>query len=258
MNRVWDAFLTDQDRTHVALKGDERLGFGKRPALLLIDVYRCVFGDRPEPLLESVKHWPGSCGLAAWQALPYIKELLAAARQAGIPVVYSTNLPEPNIQPWAKGSRRSAREAVPDAELRARFERDFEIMAEVAPREGELVVGKSSPSVFFGTPLEAHLISLGVDTLLVAGESTSGCVRAATVDGCTLRYRMIVVEECVFDRHEATHALNLFDIHQKYGDVIPLSDALAYLDGLRDVRERAQAPTPALVAGVSGGGIAAG
>jgi maleamate amidohydrolase len=231
MPRVWDAFLTEQDRAHVALKGDQRLGFGRRPALLMIDLYRWVFGEEPEPLLEAVKRWPSSCGLAGWQALPHIQELLAAARKYRIPVVYSTDLSEPNIQPWAKAGRSSAARPSPDPDLQARHAHGFEIVDEVAPLDGELVVRKSSPSAFFGTPLQAHLTSLGIDTLIVAGESTSGCVRAAVVDGCTLRYRMMVVEECVFDRHQATHALNLFDIHQKYGDVISLSDALGYLDG---------------------------
>ena len=76
-----------------------------------------------------------------------------------------------------------------------------------------------------------HLTRLGVDTLITCGESTSGCVRASVVDGCTNRYRMIVVEECVFDRHQATHAINLFDMHQKYADVLPLAEVLEWLAG---------------------------
>jgi nicotinamidase-related amidase len=98
---------------------------------------------------------------------------------------------------------------------------------------GEAVLRKSSPSAFWGTPLAGHLNYLGVDTLITAGESTSGCVRASVVDGCTYRYRMIVVEEGVFDRHEAAHAINLFDMHQKYADVVPLSEVLEYLSAWR-------------------------
>ncbi len=88
---------------------------------------------------------------------------------------------------------------------------------------------KSSPSAFWGTPLVGHLNALGVDTIITCGESTSGCVRASVVDGCTNRYRMMVVEECVFDRHQATHAINLFDMNQKYADVLPLAEALEYM-----------------------------
>src|SRR5579862_8976658 len=106
MSHVWDAYLTEQDRTHVAaLDRDRLIGFGQRPALLLIDLYRWVYGDEPEPLLESVKKWPGSCGMPAWDAIPPTQRLLAAARAAGIPVIYSTGLPTPGLAPWAKGSR---------------------------------------------------------------------------------------------------------------------------------------------------------
>jgi maleamate amidohydrolase len=85
-----------------------------------------------------------------------------------------------------------------------------------------------------------------VDTLVVAGESTSGCVRASVVDGCTYRFRMQVVEECVFDRHEAPHAINLFDLHQKYADVIPLGQALDYI-ATRSTRAGVDDRLPALV-----------
>ncbi len=81
-----------------------------------------------------------------------------------------------------------------------------------------------------------HLNSLGVDTIITCGESTSGCVRASVVDGCTNRYRMAVVEECVFDRHQATHAINLFDMNQKYADVLPLAEVLEYLAAWRAER----------------------
>src|SRR5437867_13223980 len=83
--RVWDPFLTDQDRAHLALSPDRRVGFGQRPALLLIDLYRWVFDDRPQPLLEAIKTWPGSCGLAAWDALPHLQRVLALAREVGLP-----------------------------------------------------------------------------------------------------------------------------------------------------------------------------
>ena len=88
---------------------------------------------------------------------------------------------------------------------------------------------KDSPSAFWGTPLMGHLNFHNVDTIITCGETTSGCVRASVVDGCTNRYRMIVVEEGVFDRHETTHAINLFDMDQKYADVVPLADVLEYL-----------------------------
>jgi nicotinamidase-related amidase len=230
--RVWDRFLTEQDRAHLAMSTHRRIGFGAKPALLLIDLYRWVFGDQPEPLLEAVKTWPGSCGLTAWQAIPQIQTLLKVAREASIPIVHMTGLDHAGVEGWSV-----RREAMPPAGLspaaRERRQRRWDIIEEVAPLPGEAVLRKSSPSAFWGTPLVGHLNYLGVDTIITCGESTSGCVRASVVDGCTHRYRMIVVEECVFDRHETTHAINLFDMHQKYADVVSLSEVVEYLTAWR-------------------------
>ena len=226
--RVWESYLTEQDRAHLEMIGHRRIGFGEKPALLLIDLYRWVYGDRPEPLLESTKNWPGSCGLAAWEAVPHIQTLLQAARDAEIPIVHMTGLVQDGLEGW--GDRRRLFDIdEPTPEALERRGRRYNIIDEVAPVSGEPVLRKSSPSAFWGTPLAGHLNYLGIDTIITCGESTSGCVRASVVDGCTNRYRMIVVEECVFDRHEATHAINLFDMDQKYADVLPLAEVLEYL-----------------------------
>jgi nicotinamidase-related amidase len=214
-----------------------RLGFGKRPALLLVDLYRWVFGDKPEPLLDAIKTWPSSCGLAAWQAIPPIQTLLKAAREARIPIVHMTGLDQSGVEGWS-GRRESPRPAELGPEALDRRKRRYDIIDEVAPLPGEAVLRKSSPSAFWGTPLAGHLNYLGVDTIITCGESTSGCVRASVVDGCTYRYRMIVVEEGVFDRHEAAHAINLFDMNQKYADVLPLADVLDYLAKWRAEQDR--------------------
>ncbi len=222
--RVWDRFLTEQDRAHVAANPARRWGFGERPALLLVDLYRWVFGDEPEPLLEATRTWPGSCGLAGWQALPHIQRLLGVAREVGIPVIHVTGLDD--VPGWAQRSPEAGDES---AELRDRRRRRYQIVDEVAPIEGELMLRKAAPSALWGTPLVGLLTEMRVDTLVVAGESTSGCVRATVVDGRTNRFRMIVVEECVFDRHQATHAINLFDLDQKYADVLSLDDVASRL-----------------------------
>ena len=226
--RVWDSFLTEQDQAHLALTSRKPVGFGEKPALLLVDLYRWVYGDDPEPLLEAVKTWPSSCGLAAWDAIPHIQTLLQATRNAGIPVIHMTGLDGCGVEGWStrKGDRRPADT---DPAAAARRSRQYDIIDEVAPIDGEAFLRKSSPSSFWGTPLAGHLNYLGVDTLITVGESTSGCVRASVVDGCTNRYRMIVVEECVFDRHEAAHAINLFDMNQKYADVLSLAEVLEWI-----------------------------
>jgi nicotinamidase-related amidase len=179
-----------------------------------------------------VKTWPQSCGPAAWEALPNIQKLLESARAAHIPVIHITMLADAGMPGWNEAAHRDvpARALPTDPEALDRLRRGPEIVDEVAPIAGEVVLRKTAPSAFWGTPLAAQLNYLGVDTLIVAGESTSGCVRASVVEGAAHRYRMQVVEDCVFDRHKTPHAMNLFDLHQKYADVIPLEDALDYIE----------------------------
>jgi nicotinamidase-related amidase len=239
--RVWDRFLTDADRAALAATRDRRVGFGERPGLLLIDLYRWVFGDRPQPLLEALREWPGTCGLAAWNALPHIQRLLAAGRGLGLPVLHVTGLDGAGMPGWSEAihpAGRSSASSVPADHVRRRYD----IVDELAPIEGEVVLRKSAPSAFWGTPLMAELNRLDLDTLIVAGESTSGCVRASVVDAASYRFRVIVVEECVFDRHEAPHAINLFDMHQKYADVLPLEQVLAHLGAREPAATRERQP----------------
>ncbi|MGP1673735.1 MAG: isochorismatase family protein, partial [Candidatus Limnocylindrales bacterium] len=187
----------------------------------------------PEPLLEATRTWPGSCGLDGWQALPHIQRLLAEARARGIPVIHVTGLE--GMPGWRDTTPRGSAADAPEA-VERRLRR-YDIVDELAPIAGEVVLRKTAPSAFGGTPILGLLNGLGVDTLVVAGESTSGCVRATVVDGKAYRYRMLVAEECVFDRHEAAHAINLFDMDQKYADVIPLDEILAYLRGVVPARQ---------------------
>lgn len=230
--RVWDPFLTEQDKAHLAASPPKgRYGFGTRAAVLSVDNYRKAVGDRPEPLLEAIRTWPGSTGLAGWEALDRTVTLLAEARAAGVPVVHLTALAEEGsgMPGWGArlGGRHKSRPRTPE-EL-DRHRRRLDIIDQAAPEPGEVVLRKTAPSAFFGTPLAAHLIGQGIDTLIVCGESVSGCVRATVVDGCSLRFRMIVVEDCVYDRHEASRAINLFDMDQKYADVLSLGEVTDWI-----------------------------
>lgn len=236
--RVWERYLTDEERQRYRQRPTRRQGFGDNPALLLIDLYRCVFGDRPQPLAEALPQWPSSCGLAGWQALPHIQRLLALARDNEIPVIHATGIPD--VPSWRI---MPADPALFDPESRERAARvrarDFEIIDEVAPMPGEQVIRKAAPSAFFGTTLVGYCNQLRIDSLLVCGESTSGCVRATVVDASSHRLRVTVVQECVFDRTEAAHAINLYDMSQKYADVLPLVEVEAYL-ATRGSARRAQ------------------
>jgi nicotinamidase-related amidase len=114
------------------------------------------------------------------------------------------------------------------------------IIAPIAPRPEDIVIEKGKPSVFFGTLLSSYLVDLQADSIIACGTTTSGCVRATVIDGFSLNFRMSVVEECTFDRGQASHAINLFDMHQKYADVVPLAETLEFLRqlprGLFDAR----------------------
>jgi maleamate amidohydrolase len=239
-NRVWDEFLTDQDKAHLAASAPtRRRGFGRNPAVLSVDNYRKALGDRREPILEAIRTWPAATGLSGWEAADRIAELLAVARGARIPVIHLTGLAEEEsgISAWA--AQLGGRHGVDgrSAEQRERHRRRFDFIDQAAPLPGEVVLKKTAPSGFFGTPLLAHLIAEHIDTLIVCGESVSGCVRATVTDGCAYRLHMIVVEECVYDRHEATRAINLFDIDQKYGDVISLAEVTEWITGRQDALE---------------------
>ena len=228
--RVWDRFLSEQDREDLKTRARVSGGFGERPALLLVDVYRAVFGDRPMPLADARKEWPSSCGLVAWNALPHLVRLRDGARAAGIPIVYSRDDPNSPIIGWPKSSGLPIGAQPTDD----KWQRRFDIVDEVAPRPQDVVITKDAPSAFFLTPLLAHLVSLNVDTIIVGGESTSGCLRATVVDGRSYRFRMVVAEQCAFDRHEACHAINLFDLNQKYADVLPIEEILLYLQAFEE------------------------
>jgi len=230
-DRIWEKFLSERDRARGSHEPARQKGGGTRPALLMVDLYRWAFGDAPEPLLDAIKTWPGSCGLAGWDALPHIERLLGEARTLGIPVVHITGMQ--GMPGWRDATPRGGKREDPaNAE---RLLRRYDIMDGVTPINSEVVLRKNSPSAFWGTSLIGHLVSLGIDTLIIAGESTSGCVRATVVDGKSYRYKVIVPEPCVFDRDEASHAINLYDMDQKYADVIPLDDALAYLRSVAPV-----------------------
>jgi maleamate amidohydrolase len=230
---VWDAFLTERDQEHLKITGSgsrPRKGFGERPALLIIDDYYSVLGTEREDILESVKKWPMSTGLEGWEAIDRTVELLASARANQIPVIFATGMGADFPSPWA-GRNGGGRRLTPEQEEIA-----FKIVDEIAPIPGELVIKKASASAFWGTPLVGHLTFNGIDTVITCGETTSGCVRASVVDGCTFRYRMGVVEECTFDRTEASHAINLFDMNQKYADVLGLAETIQYFDMIGESR----------------------
>jgi maleamate amidohydrolase len=230
---VWDQFLTPRDRRVFGGSGyGVRAGFGERPVVLVIDVNYNFVGDRPEPIEESVKRWRSSCGQEGWHAAAHIARLLDAARSKRIPVIYSTGVDARDDGfdrgRWLDKSSRATED------FTVHRQNGNTIIPPIQPQPEDVVIAKSKPSVFFGTLLTSFLVDLQADSIVACGTTTGGCVRATVIDGFSYNYRMAVVEECTFDRGQASHAINLFDMHQKYADVVALDETLEFLCGLPD------------------------
>ncbi len=236
--RPWEKYLSDRDQVVFASAGfGGKAGMGERPVLLVIDVSYAFCGDKREPILDSIKRWKLSCGEAAWNALPVIRRLIDAAQKKGLPVIYTTGYARDDKwdrgswtwkNPEGEGSKNTPIEPQPT-------NRDGnDIMDEIAPRPQDIVVWKQKPSGFHEAPLQSYLQLLKADSLIVVGTTTSGCVRATTVDAFSNNYRVAVVEDACFDRADVSHAVSLLDLHAKYADVVTSEDTLAYVEGLED------------------------
>jgi maleamate amidohydrolase len=201
---------------------------GPRPALLAIDLYDLVYRGGPHSPYELNDRFPGTCGVFAHQAIAPTQRLLAAAHGAGIPVFYCTQDIRPNNRPPGAVSTRRQR-PTPGGD-------PYAIYHEFTPQPEDIVIYKQRASAFAGTPMFSHLALLGIQSLIVCGESTSGCVRASVVDAYSNGFHVTIVEQCTYDRAELTHKVNLFDLHHKYADVMHLDEVVTHLDGMRMVR----------------------
>ena len=230
MRRIWDPYLDERDKKVYQGAGlGSKMGIGKKPALVIVDVQYGFTGDSPEDIHESIQKYPTSCGETSWTAIGHIKKLLDVAREAKLPVFYTI----------IEGSRTSSNDRVAikgnifDHPNLLEGEKGTKVVAELEPQNGEVVISKKKPSAFHGTPLISYLTAQQVDTLIVTGCTTSGCVRATVIDAFSNNYRVIVPEECSFDRGIASHAINLFDMQQKYADVVAVEEVIKELDGLK-------------------------
>jgi maleamate amidohydrolase len=193
---------------------------GPRPALLAIDLYDLVYRGGPLPPAEINDIYPNTCGIFAHSAIAPTKKLIAAARRANVPIFFCTQETRPNNRPPGAVSTRRKREVPTDG---------YAIYREFKVEPNDILICKQRASIFAGTPLSSHLALLGVQSLIVCGESTSGCVRASVVDGYSSGYHVSIVEECTYDRAELTHKVNLFDVHHKYADVMHVDEVVAHL-----------------------------
>lgn len=225
--RPWDDLISDEEKRAYRAAGFGRpTGLGRRPALLIIDVQYRTVGTRRMPFWEAIEEFPTSCGDVAWDAVDNIARLLALFRRNGWPVLYPYVAPKQGFDAGRLSDKVPAIMGV--------AAKGYEFVEAIAPRENDVLVPKKHPSAFFGTPLASYLINVAADTLVVTGCSTSGCVRGTVVDGFAYNFRVLVPQDAVFDRSRVSHAVNLFDMAEKYADVMPTDEALAALGAVAD------------------------
>lgn len=195
-----------------------RIGFGKRPALLVIDLINAF--TQPKSML----------GADLDLQIAATRQLLAVARRADVPVLFSTvayddeDLADAGIWALKQKGLTTLRAGTSGVLVDPRLER----------LPSEALITKKYASCFYGTDLLSRLVVSSVDTLLLAGCTTSGCVRATAVDACQSGYRTMIVAECVGDRSAAAHRQSLFDLDAKYADLVALADSLAYFESLQN------------------------
>lgn len=206
----------DQTRTFYEQRGFRgRIGFGQNPALVLVDFMRS-FTDPAYPPGANMDN-----------EIAATRRVLDAARQAGIPVIYMVIAYQ---SPQKEAPHFLAK--MPALEVLLAGTDAVEVDPRIAPLPGETVITKKFASAFFGTPLHSQLAANRVDTVLLVGCTTSGCIRASAIDAVQHGYRAIVIRECVADRAQGPHEANLFDIDAKYGDVVSVDEVIEYLESL--------------------------
>ena len=197
---------------------DRAMTAGTSPAIVVVDMTR-AFVDSAYPSGHSETGWPAVAANAT---------LLAAARGLEVPIYFTkgyadvphTALPQERGR-WKTGSAAKPAADLPPGDV---------IVDDLIPLESEIVINKGGkPSGFFGTPLASYLIHDGVDTVIVTGMTTSGCVRATVLDAFQYNFNVVIPFECSADRSQISHKVNLFDMHMKYADVVSLDETISYL-----------------------------
>ena len=217
---IWDDLLTERDRQVIEKAGYDETGasswdsrgLGTDPLVLVIDVQRLVVGE-DEPILDAIEDYRTAMGEVAWDAVGEIEPFLDFAREHDLPVAYTRVVPTSYDDP--------------DRE-------DLDIVDPVAPEPGETVIDKSYASAFYGTDLLSQLVRGGHDSVIIVGNSTSGCVRATSIDAQQNGFDVIPPQECLFDRIEASHKVALLDLWMKYAEVLEREEVEAYVEEIAE------------------------
>lgn len=215
VEHIWQDLLSEQDEQVITAAGYdeggaaswESRGVGDNPVVLVIDMQRLIVGE-DVPILEAVKEHRTAMGHVAWEAMEHIVDFLETARGYGHPVWYTRVVPSSYDDPHHE---------------------DLDIVEPVAPEPDDPVIDKTYASAFYGTDLLSRLVRTGADTVVIVGNSTSGCVRASAIDAQQNGFDVVLPQQCVFDRIEASHKIGLLDLWMKYADVVDQDDAVEYL-----------------------------
>jgi len=224
--KPWDAFLTEQDRA-VLTKGrfGRRMGFGQRPAVLVIDAQRYMVGAE-----GADEDFPSSCGAVGRAALAQAARIIRAAQAVGVPCFFTRfALDADGRDIGVYGHKRDLLQSENWC-LEGSF--GAELADGIEPAPHDIVLVKKKPSAFHGTPLLGYLVQRRIDTVIVLGGATSNCVQATVFDASSCNYRVAVPQEAVFDRIPISHAIALFDMDRQFADVVRTEEVLTYLAGI--------------------------
>lgn len=219
----WEHYLDEHDRAVLARgRFGRRMGFGLRPAVVVIDAQRYMVGES-----GNDAQWPSSCGEIGRRAVGEIAGVVAAAHAAGVPCFYSRF--ELARDGSDIGVYRHKRDLLQSEHWCLAGSVGAELVPQLQPAAGDVVFVKKKPSGFHGTPLLGYLVERAIDTLIIVGGATSNCIRATVFDAASYNLRAIVPQEAVFDRIPVSHAISLFDMDRQFADVLPVADVLEFL-----------------------------
>ena len=226
---IWDDLLSEEEREllRLTVPQDRPAVLGKHPILIIIDCQPNYVGA-DEPIVEQLDRFPSGGGDKAWASVRRIVALRDKARQAGVPVLYTRNVQRQTLK-FDSFSQKTTR----DQSKYLDTSPTAALVPELAPAPNEILLAKAYPSAFYGTPLKSYLTRLGVDTLIITGNSTSGCCRQTAVDALSMDYHVGYVEDCITDRTNPSHKIGMMDMWVKYGCLITSDEAARYFEGLK-------------------------
>lgn len=234
--RAWEKVMPEADReiykeSGFSSAGGKRLGLGSNPAVIIVDVQHRTVGD-DKPTLQSVREsgFPTSCGDVAWKAVRNIAKLLERARARKVPVFHAIIERQGAVDAGLFSKKLAG---ISTSAIHRPGNKGTQIPDEIAPQPGEHIISKRQSSAFFGTSLMTQLNMLRVDSLIITGCSTSGCVRATAIDAFSYGILATVVEECCYDRSEFSHNVSLYEINAKYADVLTLAEVQKELEKIK-------------------------